>query len=936
MYRKLASALLVAGAIGSQNAAAVSLGEITMNSALNEPLDAVIKLKNTEDFDASQILVKLASAEEFEQAGIERSFFLSDIKFTVEVDGKGDGHIHLTSERRVNEPFIDILLEGRWPTGRMLRSYTVLVDLPVYKEPQTVTLENPTSPSAAEKEKIQKQPEPASPLVEASESAAKQNTKEPSVKQLGQNLESDEYFTKRADTLWVIAKKHTAGTDLTVNQTMAAIQQENPQAFINGNINLLKQGVVLRLPSEQEIRSISKQQANQTVVQQEKQWRDAQLDNKQVDAAAAEAKASDESGHLSLTSAGEGVVAGDSDQGEALAGLQQQLLAAQDEFETAQSENQELSSRVNSLSSQIEQLERLIELKDAELASLQQQLGKSAESANKEELKPSQDLAAQSENKAVVESELEQTVELEQQAASQTTEDKEQEQQVKADNREQTVVVKEKPAVEPSKKQEKPAEIATEKTNWLEVIQQNPIYIGLLGLLIAIGMGVFLLRRRAQDESELMDQNASFNFSDDEESEEAGQNDYQSADAVEAQDEETVEEELLTGDPIEEADVYFQFGRYQQAIDILSKAIANDASQAAVAAKLVEAYLAADQQEACQALYAEIAEKDEQETLAAIEQQLQNDEKGSEWLELIVAGSAVGAGLAAAELYSNEELENDQAVEFASDDTLLEELEADDFLDLDLSFDNEESSATVEASEELDSDESLDFDLDLDLDESADMDVLADTLESTEELDVELSEDSAETLELDDVEEELELSDSLEDIDFESFASDLSESSEEGDLDASLLEDIDGDVNFEEAETSSELDEEAELSLDDFDLDFDEFTSSEAEAVVESEVAVDSFEDENSLVLDTEDMNLELSDGLAMPEISSLDEGDKAASEESMFVDSSDEISTKLDLAQAYIEMGDTEGAKELLEEVLDEGNEEQKLEANELLSQLD
>lgn len=923
MYRKLASALLVAGAIGSQNAAAVSLGEITMNSALNEPLDAVIKLKNTEDFDASQILVKLANAEEYEQAGIERSFFLSDIKFSVEVDGEGNGYVHLSSERRVNEPFIDILLEGRWPTGRMLRSYTVLVDLPVYKEPQTVALEQAEVKSTQEVASS-KQPEKvvdigaSKDLLPATNSAASAASQRAASSQIDQALQGDEYFTQRNDTLWVIAKRHAAGTDLSVNQTMTAIQQENPHAFINNNINLLKQGVVLRLPDEEEIRSISEQQANQAVSQQNKQWREAQLDNKRSELGSTEVESSEESGHLSLSSAGVGSAAGEAEDGEVLAGLQTELSAAQDEVAASLSENQELSSRVKSLNAQIEQLERLIVLKDAELASLQQELGQAAgvdleadkkKSIETDHEQQSDDVSDdKSTGNAVVESK-----------GDKQAEDKKPKQ-------ESTVVKEKKPASEKPKKQEKPAELVESKASWLEMIQQNPIYIGLLGLLIAIGVGGFLLRRRTQDENQLMAENDSFSFG--EEAEELVQEEELLEEEINLEESKTTaSDELITGDPLEEADVYLQFGRYDQAIDILSNAIRVDASQSAVAAKLAEAYLEVDDQEACQQLYLSVKGQDEQLSLSAIEQQLQSSEKGCEWLEQLRALTAsktgkVTADIVAANIQEDEFLpvqeDEDRPIEY--EEVLLDVTETD-------ALDADELSlvdSVIEEAEDL----SLDFDLSNDLDIGSDL-----ALETDDHL-LEVDEDLS-----------LGVDEALAGLDLE-----LDLASEEGENELEVTLDFDDeeldtdllDVSFDNLElrgegeaglsdlgsTMAEVeggDDEAELSLDDFDLDFDELTSDDVEL---SDIALDNTE---SLVLDTEDMELELSEGGDLSSFASSAE----SNDEALFVESTDEVATKLDLAQAYMDMGDVEGAKEMLEEVLEEGTEMQKQEATDLLAQL-
>ncbi|MCK5881899.1 MAG: hypothetical protein KAG18_08480, partial [Sinobacterium sp.] len=147
MYRKLASVILVASAINAQYIYALGLGEMTMHSALNEPLKAEIQLKNVGDLDSTQIIVKLAEDAQFINAGIDRTFFLSNIRFSVAVDADGNGVVNLKTQKRVNEPFLDFLVEAKWPTGRVLRSYTALVDLPVYSAAEASTVNMSSSQS---------------------------------------------------------------------------------------------------------------------------------------------------------------------------------------------------------------------------------------------------------------------------------------------------------------------------------------------------------------------------------------------------------------------------------------------------------------------------------------------------------------------------------------------------------------------------------------------------------------------------------------------------------------------------------------------------------------------------------------------------------------------------------------------------------------------
>ncbi|WP_187979521.1 hypothetical protein [Pseudomonas oryzihabitans] len=112
-------------------AQALSLGEIHLNSALNQPFDATIDLSDLRDLGTAELRPNLASVEDFGKAGVDRAFFLNDLKFTPEVRN-GRTVIRVTSARPVREPYLNFLLEVNWPSGRILREYTVLLDPPLY------------------------------------------------------------------------------------------------------------------------------------------------------------------------------------------------------------------------------------------------------------------------------------------------------------------------------------------------------------------------------------------------------------------------------------------------------------------------------------------------------------------------------------------------------------------------------------------------------------------------------------------------------------------------------------------------------------------------------------------------------------------------------------------------------------------------------------
>jgi FimV-like protein len=122
--------LLVAGVFSySTGSMALGLGDITVHSALNQPLKADIALVDVGALTQNELSVSLATADEFGQAGVERVFFLNDLKFTPIVHGNRQ-MIRVTSNKPVNEPFLNFLVQLNQPNGRLLREYTVLIDPP--------------------------------------------------------------------------------------------------------------------------------------------------------------------------------------------------------------------------------------------------------------------------------------------------------------------------------------------------------------------------------------------------------------------------------------------------------------------------------------------------------------------------------------------------------------------------------------------------------------------------------------------------------------------------------------------------------------------------------------------------------------------------------------------------------------------------------------
>jgi len=364
--RKLVLAIAAASALSSGMAHALGLGEVTLQSELNQPLVAEIELLESRGLDANEVIPTLASPEAFNKAGIDRQFFLTDLKFTPLIKANGKSVIRVTSNKPMREPYLNFLVQVLWPNGRLQREYTLLLDPPLYTAQNVI-------PAA-----IQQPLTAASSAPRTQPSAALTATQPASPGAAATPLAGNEYKTTANDNLWDIANRVRA--DGSVQQAMLAIQELNPQAFIDNNINRMKSGQVLRLPDAQQINSRRQSAAIAQVNQQTAAWREArsvaasarQLDASKRNNAAATPATIERRDNLKLVADGSDKAGAGSDKGSAgnKAPLDQ-LAITQESLDSTNRENAELRSRIADLQSQLDKLQRLIQLKNDQMAKLQ-------------------------------------------------------------------------------------------------------------------------------------------------------------------------------------------------------------------------------------------------------------------------------------------------------------------------------------------------------------------------------------------------------------------------------------------------------------------------------------------------------------------------------------------------------------------------------------
>lgn len=406
MARRLALGYALIATLWCAQAFALGLGDITIHSALNQKLDAEIELLETHGMSESEIVAQLASSEDFKRVGIERFFFLTSLQFHVEMRDQGRAVLRVSSAQPMTEPYLNFLVQVIWPNGRLLKEYTVLLDPPTYKEQPAPAVASPGRSDKGGGPAGRVERTPTRPDSQVSLSSAPRSTQPATQPQPpSDRLTGDTYgVTDRDDTLWKIAQRVRPSENVTVQQSMLAIVRMNPEAFIGGNINLLKAGYTLRLPKEADVQAISTAEALSEVASQNQAWQAYRRGEGLASVAPTSAPATDENHALAgqvdatakktVAKAPQGpdgelrIVAGDaSDHGTGSGGgnadtaaLESQLAAAKEEADRIALERDDAVSRLDKATSQAEQTQRQIEVRDQQIAQMQEQL-KAAKSA---------------------------------------------------------------------------------------------------------------------------------------------------------------------------------------------------------------------------------------------------------------------------------------------------------------------------------------------------------------------------------------------------------------------------------------------------------------------------------------------------------------------------------------------------------------------------
>jgi pilus assembly protein FimV len=622
------------------------LGKLTVLSGLGQPLNAEIEVVSLQPGERESLQARLASLDAFRQANIEFSSALAGVQTVVERRPNGRTFVRLTSGQPVNEPFLDMLVELSWASGKLVREYTFLLDPVEYKGPQAITAPSVVAAApAAEAPAPAPAPTPAQPATAprvtetapapvaaqpitqapAPESAAPAAVA-PAQARATARVASGTHEVKRGDSLAKIAAANLPA-GVTLQQMLTALYRANEGAFINKNMNLLRTGRTLTIPDAETVRSLPTGEARQVVAAHTREWNEYKAKLAAAVAAApagAQGEAGPQVSGRITPKVEDKPSAGPSDElrlsradaGQAGAAAR---TSRQDDIAARDKALREANERVGELEKNVQELQKLVELKNEQLAAMQRQAqaAKPAEAPRApaeppkaveptpapqaEAAKPAEPAKA-AEAPAPVAPTAPAAMEQAKPAESKPAESKPAEAAPAAPVAEKApeapkAVEAAKPAApaqapEAAAAKPKAAPPAPEPS-FLDTLTENPLIpAGALAILAAIGGGLWWRRKRsAKLESSLLspattDSSSVFGSSGGRsiDTGSALQTDF-SQSGIGAIDTDEV-------DPVAEADVYMAYGRDAQAEEILKEALQKDPTRQAVRLKLLEIYAA--------------------------------------------------------------------------------------------------------------------------------------------------------------------------------------------------------------------------------------------------------------------------------------------------------------------------------------------------------
>jgi pilus assembly protein FimV len=307
-WQRTALALASASVLGlwGSGASALSLGRLNVQSALGEPLRAEIEILEINEEEASSLRPRVALPDSFRASGMEYSQALNGLQITLQRRPDGQRYLRLSNSRPVNEPYVDLILETSWSSGRVVRDYTMLFDPPTLNGGQTVTPQAPqvssvpiritpppapaaeapaaaplaTPPAPVESAQTAATPPPAEQAPSPAPAAAAESSPTPAPMASEPAPSSppapavvgrSSVTVKGGDTAGKLALAQKPA-DVSLDQMLLAMLRANPEAFIGGNVNRLRKGAVLDMPDSEEAQVTSAEEARQIIVAQSRDF----------------------------------------------------------------------------------------------------------------------------------------------------------------------------------------------------------------------------------------------------------------------------------------------------------------------------------------------------------------------------------------------------------------------------------------------------------------------------------------------------------------------------------------------------------------------------------------------------------------------------------------------------------------------------------------
>lgn len=269
----MAAATAAVFGLWAANTMALSLGRITVQSAIGEPLRAEIDIPDINAEEASTLKAIVASPEAFRAAGLEYNAAMSSLQVSMQRRPDGRAFIRLSSDRTINEPFVDMIIEASWASGRIVRDYTMLFD------PPNLRTAGPAAQTAAQVSAVPTpSTRPQAPAVAGTAPstgvARSAEGRKPSGKAAAAKPAAEDgrqVTVKAGDTAGKIAAA-TKPANVSLDQMLVALLRANPDAFIGANINRIKAGAVMNVPGADQAGATSEREASQIIVAQSKDF----------------------------------------------------------------------------------------------------------------------------------------------------------------------------------------------------------------------------------------------------------------------------------------------------------------------------------------------------------------------------------------------------------------------------------------------------------------------------------------------------------------------------------------------------------------------------------------------------------------------------------------------------------------------------------------